>query len=270
VPDAVVDARRVAWREAGAGEPALLLHCALAHSGAFAGVMDRLADRLAMRALDQPGHGLTERDPGRGEQAQAADNARALLVETGPAHLVGHSFGGTVALRLAIEDPDLVRSLTLIEPVLFGLMADAGLRAYAEEVAAQQPFHRAAAAGDWNAAGRAFLGRWGAEPLDRLPARQAEYIRARLPLIVASEPELFDHPARRVRLSDLPAVACPVLLVEGADSPPAVAAILDVIAGAIPRARRVVVPGAGHMLPITHPEAVSGALRDFLGGDRRE
>ncbi len=55
-----------------------------------------------------------------------------------------------------------------------------------------------------------------------------------------------------------------MLLIAGAESPPVIAAILDAIASCLPQARRVTVPGAGHMVPISHPEAVSGALREFL------
>ena len=48
----------VFWREAGEGaRPALFVHCSLAHSGAWSGVMAGLADRLRMTAFDMPGHG---------------------------------------------------------------------------------------------------------------------------------------------------------------------------------------------------------------------
>ena len=63
MPERRVNGRAVAWREAGTGQPALLIHCALAHSGAWSGVMARLAHRLDMRAMDLPGHGGTGHDP---------------------------------------------------------------------------------------------------------------------------------------------------------------------------------------------------------------
>jgi pimeloyl-ACP methyl ester carboxylesterase len=105
MPERLVGGRRIAWREGGSGEPALLLHCGLAHSGAWGPLMARLGDRLAMRALDLPGHGGTDWDPSRDIQDQAVEDARAMLADTGPAHLVGHSFGGTVALRVGVEAP---------------------------------------------------------------------------------------------------------------------------------------------------------------------
>jgi pimeloyl-ACP methyl ester carboxylesterase len=269
MPRTEIEGRTVAWREAGSGAPAMLLHCALAHSGAFAGIMRRLDDRLAMRALDGPGHGGTDFDPRLDQHDQALENATALL-ERWPAHLIGHSFGGTVALRLAVEHPERVASLTLIEPVFFALLAEADPPAYAAEIAAQEPMHLAVGRGDWRAAAAAFLGRWGGPGgVSALPSRQADYILPRMPLIVDAEASIQNPATARLRPQDLAGVAGPALLIEGAESPPAVGAILDVIAARVPAARRVTVPGAGHMLPVTHAEAVSGALRDFLGLDRR-
>jgi pimeloyl-ACP methyl ester carboxylesterase len=271
LPEGVIGGRRVAWRAGGSGEPALLLHCALAHSGAFGPLMARLGDRLAMRALDLPGHGGTDRDPARDIQDQAVEDALAMLAETGPAHLIGHSFGGTVALRLAAEAPGLVRGLTLIEPVMFAFLADAGDPAYEAEIALQASFHAAAGTGDWRTAADLFLARWGnAGGLASLPEAQAGYILARMPTIVASEPSILRREGRRLHLDDLRGLIMPVLLIEGAESPAVVGAILDAIATVLQQARRVSVPGAGHMLPVTHPDAVSDAIRDLLGGDEVE
>ena len=58
----------------------------------------------------------------------------------------------------------------------------------------------------------------------------------------------------------LEALGLPVLLVEGALSPPVIGAVHDELARRLPQVGRVVVPGAGHMLPITHPFAVAGAM----------
>lgn len=65
---------------------------------------------------DRPGHGLSP-DPGRPDDADADGTLVAGLIEDGT-HLVGHSFGGCVALDAAIKRPDAVRSLMLIEPAM--------------------------------------------------------------------------------------------------------------------------------------------------------
>lgn len=260
-----VEGRTVAWREEGTGRPALLIHCALAHSGAWSGVMARLADRLEMRAMDLPGHGATAHDPRLGNQAQAVANALALLQDRPPAHLIGHSFGATVALRLAIEAPQQVASLTLVEPVFFALLAETDPAAFAAETAAAAPARALMAAGDWPAAAATFLARWGA-PID--PGAIPPAMIDRMPLVAISDREIADPATATLRRADLARVRVPTLLIEGAASPPSIAAILDALEADLPAAQRVTVAGAGHLVPVSHPQAVSGAIRDFLGLDQ--
>ena len=81
---------------------------------------ERLAERgWRLVVPDRPGHGLSP-SPGRPDDAEADGAWVADLLEDG-AHLVGHSFGGCVALAAAAKRPQAVRSLTLIEPALQNL-----------------------------------------------------------------------------------------------------------------------------------------------------
>ena len=234
--------------------------------------MRRLEDRLAMRAVDLPGHGGSAYDPGRDLHDQATANAAALLEDRGPAHLVGHSFGGTVALRLGVEMPEKVASLTLIEPVLFSLLAEADPPAYAAEVAAQAGFRERARGGATGPRrGEAFLGRWGAAGgLRGLPPHQAACIVPRLPLIAASEPATLDPATSPVRPADLGRIACPVLLLAGGASPPVVHAIIARDRGprsGAPRHRR-----GRRAHAADHPlrPRCQRAVRDFLALDGGE
>jgi pimeloyl-ACP methyl ester carboxylesterase len=82
-----------------------------------------LADRgWQVVVPDRPGHGRSA-DPGRPDDARADGALVTGLLERG-AHLVGHSYGGCVALAAAASRPDVVRSLTLIEPAMVGLATD--------------------------------------------------------------------------------------------------------------------------------------------------
>ncbi len=79
-----------------------------------------LADAgLQLLVPDRPGHGLSP-DPGRPDDAEADGVWVADMLGDG-AHLVGHSFGGCVALAAAARRPEAVRSLTLIEPAVLAL-----------------------------------------------------------------------------------------------------------------------------------------------------
>jgi len=237
--------------------PALLLHCSLSHSGAWAGVARKLSGQLHLIAPDLVGHGQgPAHDPDRDYHDQTTEAALRWLPE-GQTHLIGHSFGATVALRLALDHPHRVASLTLIEPVLFAAAGDStGALAHrrgAADVAS------ALATGGPRAATSVFLTNWGGgQPLDAMPVSQAKYMIDRIWIERASSPAL-DHDGAGL-LPRLGAVACPVLLIEGALSPPVIADIHRAFVKEIPQAARVIIPEAGHMAPITHPGAVASAI----------
>ena len=247
------------------GEPALLLHCSLAHSGAWSGVAGRLADLLDMTAMDLPGHGRSPPwDRARAFHDQATEMAHGVLLEG--AHAIGHSFGATVALRLALEGA-APRSLVLIEPVLFAAAREAGASAYREHLEAFAPVLRAFEAGRAEEAARLFAGMWGdGAPWEALPEALRAYQAERIGLIFAGTPALEDDAAGLLAPGRLEGLRLPVLLIEGERSPPVIAATQARLAERLPRARRVVIEGAGHMAPLTHADAVARAVRAHVEG----
>ncbi|HPE47300.1 MAG TPA: alpha/beta hydrolase [Hyphomonas sp.] len=108
--------------EAGTGpEAVLMIHGASANAREFSWTLaPRLADQFRVLMADRPGHGYSARPPGSDTLAvQAAQMAGVLDEAAGgePSVVVGHSFGGAVALRLALDRPDLVKALVLLAPV---------------------------------------------------------------------------------------------------------------------------------------------------------
>lgn len=257
------------WITAGSGpRRALLIHCSLGHAGGWARMVAGLDDVITAIAYDLPGHGRSADWDGISD-IQAVSTAMAVdLLERdgqGPADIIGHSFGGTVALRLAVERPDLVRSLALFEPVFFAVAAadrpdlDPGNDPHMVR------YRAALAAGDRMGAARAFTAVWGdGRGWDSLPPAQQQAMATRIHLIEAGAPAIYGDVAGMLSGGKLARITCPLLLMRGADSPLAIAAINDGLARRIPQARQVVVPGAGHMAPITHPAAVAGIVREFL------
>ena len=112
--------------------PAVLVHGGTPGGGADAFVAQRpLAQQRRLLLPDRPGHGKTPAD-GREDFERDAELVAPLLGTAG-AHLVGHSYGGVVAIYVAARHPALVRSLTLIEPPAFWLApADPDVAAMAE------------------------------------------------------------------------------------------------------------------------------------------
>ncbi|WP_300059622.1 alpha/beta hydrolase [uncultured Roseobacter sp.] len=252
-------------RRFGAGpQDALALHCTLAHSGAWRVLGAALADCLTLRAMDLPGHGQSaDFDPAHDLHDQCT--AAALRQLDAPMHVIGHSFGATVALRLAVERPDLLRSLTLIEPVFFAAaLADAPDRMAAHEREAQ-PYFDALAAGDHRLAARLFNRFWGdGTRWDDMPASTQDYLAKRVHLVPAQASGIIkDHPGLMAP-GALDRVVMPTLLIEGDRTADIIDAVHTSLARRLPDARRVRIPGAGHMAPLTHPGQVAREIRSLV------
>ena len=100
----------------------LAVHCTLAHSGAWRGVAAAMGSEVTFVTPDMLTHGRSPDWDKQGDfQTRNTQAIEPLLEE--PMDVVGHSFGATVALRLALAHPDKVRSLTMIEPVFFAVAA---------------------------------------------------------------------------------------------------------------------------------------------------
>jgi pimeloyl-ACP methyl ester carboxylesterase len=101
----------------GAGPSALLLHGLAGHAGEWAETASWLSGRCRVVALDQRGHGRSERQPADvSREAHVADVADAIRqLDLGPVLLVGQSLGGHLAMLVAARHPDLVRGLVVAE-----------------------------------------------------------------------------------------------------------------------------------------------------------
>lgn len=249
----------------GAGpDPALLLHCGLAHSGAWRPVAAALKDRLTCLAFDMPSHGQSDPWDGIGDIHDLVTGLAQSFLDQ-PQHVIGHSFGATVALRLAMEQPDKVLTLTLIEPVLFSITRYSDLAVFDAFVARMTPRLEAMTRGDYLAAAEHFIQDWGGgTPWADLSDRQKAQFARQMTLIAASDPVLTRDTPGLTAPGRLEAVACPVLMLRGAKSPPIIAAIQRALAARLPMATQEQVAGAGHMLPMTHPGPVAQAIAAHL------
>ena len=243
---------------------ALGIHCTLAHSGSLAALGDALSDQVTMLAYDLPSHGKSQDWDGTGNLHDLATQmGRDVLTE--PMDLIGHSFGATVALRLAIEQPDLVRSLTMIEPVYFA----AALRDDPETVRAalsnNRDFDEAWEQGDTYGAARAFNRIWGdGSKWDDFSDRARTYMADRIHFVAGSAAFLEHDSANLLSENKFRHASMPALLIEGAKSMPIANVINTSIARRLPDVSRVSIANAGHMAPLTHPEDVAVKIRAIL------
>lgn len=264
--DAAALPQPVKSRRCGHGlRQVLAIHCTIAHAGAWRGLAALMENETTLTAFDMLSHG---RSPDWDEQGDFQDRIVQAAEQflTGRMDVIGHSFGATVALRLAVAHPEKVRSLTLIEPVYFAVAIRDAPQLVADHDADAAPYVRALAAGDDALGARLFNRMWsegGTRWPDLPETTRAAMIRG-IHVIPFCHPSIYEDRPGMLEPGVLDRVTAPVLLLRGSNTHPVIAAINDGLARRLPDARSLVVEGAGHMLPISHPDETAALLRDLF------
>ncbi|WP_400084057.1 alpha/beta fold hydrolase [Yoonia sp. R78084] len=240
----------------GSGEPTVMLHCMLARHQAMLPLSKALGWQATL--LDLPGHGRSADWDGKSEyQSLTVEAARQSC--NGPAHIIGHSFGATAALRLAVESPECVSRLTLIEPVFFA--AAKGTAAFTAHMKAFRPFVAAMLMGDEARAAEIFNAQWSDSDWTALSDRQKDYLIQRIHLVVAGGAAIEEDADGVTSAARLGALDVPVTLIRGGQTQPVIKAIHDTLVARIPQATDHVVEEAGHMIALTHVAQIAAIIR---------
>jgi lipase len=251
--------RQVTVVEQGTGTPVVFLHSGVGSAGEWKQVFSRWPDGYRLVAIDAYRDGL---DPGVDRQRTLddyADQVYAAAEHAGaPIHLVGFSWGGATALRAATAAPGLIASLAVIEPQAYGLLRTQDAAAWAEIGELRDRWRAHARAGRWYEAFEAFIDFYnGPGSFAAWPAPQREAFLAVQQRRGDLWGVLFDGP---LPLDSLATVTAPVHVVEGSRTAAVNHAICEVVRRHIPHAHHTLIEGAGHMMPITHPEPLARAL----------
>ena len=254
--------------ESGRGETVVLLHGSASSRTQWRALSAHLEKSFHVVAPDLYGYGGTDGWGGPGPLTLAEEAAIVSAMAArcpGPIHLVGHSYGGAVALRFALEQSRRLRSLLLIEPVAFHLLrdGDAVERELFRDVGAlSASVAEAVLAADPQLGMARFVDFWSGEGTW---ARTREETRAALARRTAKVVQ--DFRATRDEWSPLAAyrrIGAPTLILCGETSHLSTQAIAGRLAAVLPRARLDRVQGAGHMMPFTHPGTVNAAVAAHL------
>ena len=254
---------------AGIGTPdktaaVIALHCSGSSGRQWNKLALALGDHCRLIAPDLIG-GAAVAQWRAGTRFRLADETAPIVdivdAHDGPVHLVGHSYGGGVALRIACERPARIASLSLYEPSAFFVLRQMGsegrpglqeIRSLAGGVAQDLM------AGDDRAAAARFFDYWnGAGTWAGMkPEAQAELVKY-IPKAPLEFGALIEEPTRLFAFTRL---ACPVLLMRGARGPAPTAAIARKLFSIMRHAVLEEIPDAGHMGPFSHAERVSGMI----------
>lgn len=268
----VGDGNEIGYWDSGQGDPIVL-----AHAGVFGDWFVPLSralprDRFRVIRTRRAGYRGTARPGGHVSLADHAHHAARLLdtLETGAVHWVGHSSSCLIGLQLAQERPDLVASLTLLEPAPAGdLLAPEDREVFAANM---QPVLQAFFSGDPGAAFDRFMraicgpesesvmtAQLGTGAIDIARSESAFFFADELPAV-----QEWVFGAEQAARVDQPALV--VIGADSVDGTPLMAQTVARLAAMLPNARVQTVPRCGHLMPLQQPMALARLITEFTAG----
>ncbi len=251
-------------------ETVIALHCSGSGAGQWRALAEALAPDAALLAPEQ--YGTVSAGPWPGTKAfSLADEAQhiiGLLDEAAqPLHLVGHSYGGGVALHAALARPQAVASLSLYEPSAFYLLKAAGPAA-AKELAEIEGIvddvREGIATGNYDAAMQSFIDYWcGPGAWQGMRPNLRDALLRWSPKALLDFHALLEEP---VADEDFARLDMPVLLMVGEHAPASTRKVAELLYTRLRTARRIEIKRAGHMGPVTHAEPVNQAVVRHVRG----
>jgi pimeloyl-ACP methyl ester carboxylesterase len=263
---AAIDGIEIAYELQGSGEPVALIHWGVSARWAEPLLAERiLAERYRLLRYHRVGYGRSSRVEGPITMADHAEHCRLLMRQLGieRAHVVGHSSSALIALQLALDAPDAVQSVALLDaarPAPATELQAAFLRDVATTAIGQYRAGDVAAAVDTWA--RGVFGPGYRVPLDRgLPGLFEEIVTTADTFFAQELPAVQQWAFAE---TDARRIAQPVLAVVGESSAPTFRERRDLLLAWLPLGEPFDLPGATHLLHIERPHEVAEALSLFF------
>ena len=258
--------------EAGSGQKLVLIHASVSGARQWRRLMSDLEGRFHAIAVNLLGYGRTPAWPA--ERRQTLDDQAALIEAVLPEDgsevcLLGHSFGGSIAMKAAARLGDRVEKLVLVEPNPFYLLDFHGCaEAYAEIIDLRDWVKRHCAKGDWLQASERFADYWGGPGTwSSMPdERKATFIQSLQPNFHEWD-AVIDERTTLGEWADL--LPGRTLVLSAKDTVRPIHEIIGLMRRGCPAWRFVQIPEGGHMAPLARPDLVNPIIASFLNGPRR-
>jgi len=259
VPTLEVEGLRIGYERAGDGPPLVLLHGALSDARVWRRQLEDLSDQLTVVAWDAPGHGRSSDPREPFGMDRFAEVLAGLLegLDLEPAHVLGLSFGGSLALELYRRHPESVRSLILADTYAGwkGSLSEEECAARLEAALRSAVLAPDELASEWLP--------------QLLSAGVAPAVAQELATIMSdSRPAGMRLIGQAMAVTDLrdalPRIRVPTLVLRGGRSPAITRRIAELLAAALPAAQLGTIADAGHMLPLSHREEANRAILEHL------
>ena len=244
----------------------VLLHSSAGSSRQWSALAQRLEPLYDVRTVDFHDHGTQRRwhDQRPLRLADEAELVEPIVKAAGRVHLVGHSYGGVVALKVAERNPAAIASIAVYEPVLFRWLFDAepDSEAAQEARAIAAVMHKYLERGDAYRAAECFLNYWGGfGTWEAMSAERRDAQAVRMRAVLAHFGALAgDAPT----VANVQRLSVPILALSGSATAATTRHIAALLRAALPFAQHDTIVGAGHMGPLTHPVQVNARLERFL------
>jgi pimeloyl-ACP methyl ester carboxylesterase len=250
----------------GDGDEAIVfLHASASGISQWRAYQRALSDRYVTAAVHLYGYGGTTpwHGPHRQRLADQAGLVGTVIQAIGrPVHVVGHSFGGAVALETARQRRDVVVSVAVYEPTVFWALQAEAPECSEEISGVVRSVQTGVASGDLGGAASGFVDYWAQDRVwGRMSDRQRAAAAAAMVNVAHEADALMSPPTDpEAWLADVPA---PTLVMKAQDSPTPVREVARLLTEHGQRRLHVSESG-GHMMPVTNPAGVLAVLQPFL------
>ena len=253
-----VDGGRLYYEQAGEGEPLVMIHDGLVHSAGYDSQFAAFSGDYRVVRYDRRGYG---RSPVAAEPYSNVSDLKAIFdsLDIGRAMVMGGSAGGRLAIDFTLRYPERVSTLVLVGAVVSGMPYSTHMITRGGHLKASD-----------NASPEAFRSYWyERDPYEMAPNNLEA--RRKVGALIEANPQNADRTKphldvgpERPALGALGEIKVPTLVLVGEYDIPDCHAFAGAIEAGVPDAQRVVVPDAGHLIPIEQPQVFNELVRTFL------